>query len=125
MIASTLSYKKWAEHLAKHLGFLDDFYTRKSASRLVDAGLENYIGDLRNTKLLMLHSEQDKCVCPSQEESAIQTLRQMHNGKEGIDWKYMIVPVKGHTPHSVYNIEAMKWTKKWMTSRVDFMQSRI
>jgi hypothetical protein len=125
MMASGLNYIKWTEHMATHLGFIDDFHKRKRAARVVNTGIENYIRDLSNTKLLLLYSDQDNCTCLSQEESAIQTLRQVHNGQEGIDWKYMILPVKGHTVHPVYNKEAMVWTKQWMTSNVQFIQAKI
>jgi hypothetical protein len=125
MIASSLRYEKWCEHLSKTFGFVDRFYKLERTARLIDAKTENFISDLKDVKLLLLNGEKDRRVSLPEEKIGVEELRKVHNGQEGHDWKYMILPVRIHNVEKPYMIEAMKWTKKWMILIDEIMQSKI
>jgi hypothetical protein len=125
MIASSLHYKLWLKHIGYRVGVGEDFVKKRRTIKMIDEGLENIFNDLSHTKVLILNGDQDDRICLATENETIKEFRQAHKGREGVDWDYMTLPVKGHRLSSAYVVQAMKWAQKWVTSKTEFIEAKL
>lgn len=89
-------------------------YLPLSFQNMVSSKLVDFHEKLKSTHLLMLNGEKDELVRPIYNQSLVDSLRKIHVGKEGYDWKFWVVPGVGHEWCPEMIESSVDWTYRWM-----------
>lgn len=74
---------------------------------------------LKSTHLLMLNGEKDDLVKSKYNAPLVQSLRKIHVGKEGYDWKFYLIPKVGHEWCPQMIESSVEWTYQWMVKNTE------
>ncbi|KAI9029025.1 Alpha/Beta hydrolase protein [Phycomyces nitens] len=74
----------------------------------------NLEGHLSTTKLLMISGQKDTLVPASSNDAFINRLSKVHQGKQGNDWKCVVIPGVGHEWCPEMIDMSVEWCNKWM-----------
>lgn len=96
-----------------------EIYLPKPFQKLVSAKMSHLDEKLKSIHILILNGEKDQLVKARFNEPLIQSLRKIHTGKEGHDWKFYLVPGVGHEwcPEMIQS--SVDWTYQWMVKRAN------
>ncbi|KAG0165343.1 hypothetical protein DFQ28_008925 [Apophysomyces sp. BC1034] len=75
---------------------------------------QNMHESLKSTKLLIINGEKDTMVPASTNFAFVDRLRKSHQGKEGQDWNFVVVPGVGHQWCQEMVDLSLGWCDKWM-----------
>jgi predicted esterase len=89
-------------------------YLPKPIQTLFVNKMANLDQKLKSTHILILNGENDELVKAKFNEPLVQSLRKIHVGKEGIDWKFYLVPGVGHEWSSQMVEASVDWAYQWM-----------
>lgn len=70
---------------------------------------------LRDKHILIINGEKDLLVKAKFNEPLVNSLRNIHSGKEGYDWEYYLVPGVGHEWCPEMIDRSVEWCNRWMT----------
>ncbi|KAF7727392.1 hypothetical protein EC973_007556 [Apophysomyces ossiformis] len=69
---------------------------------------------LKSTKLLIINGQEDTTVPASDNFAFVDKLRKSHQGTEGSDWKFVVVPGVGHQWCKEMVDLSVEWCNQWM-----------
>lgn len=72
---------------------------------------------LKSTHLLIINGQQDRLVKAEFNEPLVHQLHKIHQGKEGVDWMYRVLPNVGHAWCPEMIELCVHWTDQWMLKR--------
>ncbi|KAG1146190.1 hypothetical protein G6F38_005101 [Rhizopus arrhizus] len=72
---------------------------------------------LKSTHLLIINGQEDRLVKAEFNEPLVRQLHKIHQGKEGVDWMYRVLPNVGHAWCPEMTELCMNWTDQWMLKR--------
>ncbi|CEP18723.1 hypothetical protein [Parasitella parasitica] len=86
---------------------------------------KNMDQQLKSKHILIINGENDTLVKAQYNRPLIESLRHIHTGKEGQDWKYYLVPGVGHEWCPEMFESSVQWCQQWMTFNKEKMTADI
>lgn len=72
---------------------------------------------LKSKNLLMISGEKDKLVPGAFNKPFVERLRKCHEGVEGKDWEFVVVPDVGHEWCTPMIDMSVAWCEQWMAKK--------
>lgn len=102
------------ENRLKESNLSFDDYLPKPFYQTVQARIANLDQKLKTKHILIINGGKDVLVKAEFNQPLVQSLRKIHVGKEGYDWKYYLVPGIGHEWCPEMFESSKSWTYQWM-----------
>jgi predicted esterase len=102
------------ESRLKENNFSEDIYLPKAFRQSVHAKTFDLAERLKTKHILIMNGEKDVLVKAEFNQPVVQSLRKIHVGKEGYDWKYYLVPDCGHEWVPAMFESSVSWTYQWL-----------
>jgi predicted esterase len=91
-----------------------EVYLPKPFFNMVTRNTQDLDQKFKNKRILIINGEKDQLVKAKFNEPLINSLRQIHLGKEGYDWNYYLLPGVGHEWCPEMIDLSVEWCDRWM-----------